>query len=554
MGGRNLHSAGDPVMVSKEGIDVVRGDLAGCHCLDHRGGTRNRIPASKQVPQARDAAGKVRLDGPSADRDSDGFEGLGDDGLADGHDDGITGEAPFRQVRFHRVGPVLAVIGADVLGLGPESCHLAVSVRLDPAGSFQGDDLAAFRHGRMDFFFQGGHIFQPPPVDALDGSGSQAFGRAGGIHGYVAPADDADPLAGEIWYPAFPDVPEQSDRTVDSLGLFSFQMELLVAVGPDGDVDRVIPLLELFDGKVRPHGYAGVDLDPCRKDVSQVFVQDLQGQPIVGDAVPEHAAQLGPLFVDGDAVPHEGQVIGSCQASRAAADYSHCLAGSRGRGRRQGRFGMVHSEPLQSADVHRIIYHLPAAVEFAGMFTDVGTDRWERIVLADQFQGLFVMAFPDQGDIAGDIHMGRAGGDTGYWMAESADTAAVEHMFFIIFPEASDSLQHHIRCLIADGTVRRISDHLGSILDQIDGFQGRRPFQHLLDQGFQLSQPHPARDTFPAALGMAEAQEIQRHIHRTEPRRTGTDPAVHILIQAVQDRLGPSRGLDLQTTHDFLPL
>ena len=80
------------------------------------------------------------------------------------------------------------------------------------------------------------------------------------------------------------------DRTVDSLGLFSFQMELLVAVGPDGDVDRVIPLLELFDGKVRPHGYAGVDLDPCRKDVSQVFVQDLQGQPIVGDAVPEHAA------------------------------------------------------------------------------------------------------------------------------------------------------------------------------------------------------------------------------------------------------------------------
>ena len=54
-----------------------------------------------------------------------------------------------------------------------------------------------------------------------------------------------------------------------------------------------------------------------------------------------------------------------------------------------------------------------------------------------------------------------------------------------------------------------------------------------------------SRLAFAAALGVAEAQEIQGHVHRTKPRRTGTDPSVHILIQAVQDRLGPARRFNL---------
>ena len=325
-------------------------------------------------------------------------------------------------------------------------------------------------------------------------------------------------------------------------------------MGPDGDVHCIVLPLELFYRQVRPYRYPGVDLDPGGQDVVQVFFQDRKRQPVVGDPVPEHAAQLGTLFIHRDAVPHEGQIIGCRQTTRSAADHCHCLAGSWRRNRGMGWLGMVHREPLQPADVHRIIHHLPAAVEFAGMFTHVAADCRERIVLADQVQGFFVMAFPDQGDVAGDIHMGRTGGDTGHRMAETADTAAIEYVLLIIFPETPDSLQHHIGRLIADGTVRRISDHLGGVFDQVDGLQGRRPFQHLLDEGFQLPQSHSAGYAFSAALGMAEAQEIQCHVHRTEPRRTGIDPTVHILIQAIQDRLGPPRGLDLQTTHDFLPL
>lgn len=206
---------------------------------------------------------------------------------------------------------------------------------------------------------------------------------------------------------------------------------------------------------------------------------------------------------------------------------------------------MVHRKPFQAADVHRSIHHAPAAVVLAGMFTYIGAGRREGIVLPDQFQGILVAAVPDQGHVARDIHMGRAGGHTGHRVAETADAPAGEHVFLIVLPEAPDSLQHHGSRFKPNGAVRRIRNAPGRLFDQGDGVQAGRPIQHLFDQHFQLAQPHPAGHAFAAALGVAEAQEIQGHVHRTKPRRTGTDPSVHILIQAVQDRLGPARRFNL---------
>lgn len=541
----DLHLAGNPVVAAEEGIDVVGGHFPGGHCPDHCGGTGNRIPAGKQVPQARDAGGQIRLDGPPVGGDPDSLKRLGDNGLANGHNQDVAGEPPFRQIRLYGVWPVLPVVGADVLGLGPEGRYLARCVGFNPAGGFQGDDFAAFRHGRLDLFRQSGHIFQPAPVQALDGSRPQPFGRAGGVHGHVAASDDADPFAGEIRNPAFPDVPEQPDSTVHSLGVFPGDMELLVAVGPDGDVHRIILLLELFHRNVRPYGNSGTDLDPGGEDVVQVPVQHFQGQTVVRDPVPEHAAQLGPLFVHGDAVAHKSQIVGCCQASRAASNHRHGLAGGRGGLWRPGRLGMVHGKPLQPADVHRGVHHPPAAVVFAGMLAYIGAGGGEGIVLPDQFQGVFIPAFPDERHITGNIHMGRAGGHTGHRVAETADAPAGEHVLLIILPEAPDPLQYHIGRLVADGTVRRRGDAPGGPFNKVDGVQGGRPVQHPFNEHLQLAQAHPAGHAFAAALGMAEPEKVQGHVHRAQPRRTGTDPSVHILIQTVQDRLGPSRCFNL---------
>ena len=49
MGGRDIHFAGNAVVEAQEGIDVVRGYLAGRYCLDDRGRTGDRIPAGEDV-------------------------------------------------------------------------------------------------------------------------------------------------------------------------------------------------------------------------------------------------------------------------------------------------------------------------------------------------------------------------------------------------------------------------------------------------------------------------------------------------------------------------
>ena len=273
--------------------------------------------------------------------------------------------------------------------------------------------------------------------------------------------------------------------------------------------------------------------------MGDVPVQHLLGQAVVGDAVAQHAAQLGPLLVHRDLVPHEGQVVGRGQAAGAAADDGHRLPGVLRPGRSGQVSGVVHRVPLQAADVHRVVHHPPAALALAGVLAHIGAGRREGVVLADEAHRVLVPPQADEGHIPGDVHMGRAGGHAGDGVAQAADAAAVEHMLLIVLPEAPHPPQHHVGGLIADGAVGGVGDHLGGALDQADGFQGGGAVQDLLDEHRQLPQPHPAGDAFAAGLGVAEAQKVQGHVHRAQPRLTGADAPPHVPVQIVQHGLGP---------------
>ena len=257
------------------------------------------------------------------------------------------------------------------------------------------------------------------------------------------------------------------------------------------------------------------------------------GQAVVGDAVAEHAPQLGALFIDGDLVAHKGQVVGRRQAARPAADDGHRLA----RVCRPLRGGhvrrVVHGVPLQAADVHRVVHHPPAALALAGVLAHVGTGGGEGVVLSDEAHRVLVPPKPDEGDVAGNVHMGRAGGDAGYRVAQAADAPAVEHVFLVVLPKAPHPPEHHVGRLIADGTVGGVGDHLGGALNEVGAVQ------HLLDEYCQLAQAHPAGHALAAGLGMAQPQEVQGHVHRTKPRLAGADAPAHVPVQVVQYRLGP---------------
>ena len=68
----------------------------------------------------------------------------------------------------------------------------------------------------------------------------------------------------------------------------------------------------------------------------------------------------------------------------------------------------------------------------------------------------------------------------------------------------------------------------------------------------QLAKSNAAGHAFAARLRVAQLQKCQRHIDRTQARRTGRDPAFHVLVKVVNDRLGLAGGFDIQSAQGWL--
>ena len=396
-----------------------------------------------------------------------------------------------------------------MLGPGPQGAHAAVLVGLDAGGGLKGQDLAALSHGLFDLLGQGGHILHPAAIDTGDALRPQAQGGTGGVHRHVAAAHHADLFAGEVGGLALADAAEQLHGADHVLGGLALQAQLLVVVGADGDVNRVKAALDVRHGQVFADGHAGVDGDAGRQDIVDVPVQNVLGQAIVGDAIAQHTAQLGPLLVHGDFMAHQGQVIGGSQAAGAAADDGHRLARLRGLFGDGGVRAVVHGKALQPADVHRVVHHAAAALGLAGVFAHIGAGGGEGVVLADEPHRVAVTALPHQGHIAGHVHMGRADGHTGHGVAQGADAPAMEGVLLKILPEAPHALEDHVGGLIADGAVGGVGNDPGGGLDEVDGLFGGGAVQHLLDEVGQLAQSHPAGHALSAGLCMTKAQKVQ---------------------------------------------
>ena len=327
---------------------------------------------------------------------ADGLEGLGLNGLADGHDDVIAGDALGRAVGLHRGGAAVPSVGADMLGLGPQGGHFALLVRLNAAGGLQGQNLAALADGLLDLLRQGGHVLNAAAVHTGHAGRAQALGGAGGVHGDVAAADDADPLARKVRRVALADAAQHLHGAEHAHGAFALNAELFIAGSADGQIHRVVLLLNVGHGYVLPDGHAGAHLHPGGENEVDVPIQHVLGQAIVRNAVPKHTAQLGQFVVYGDRVSHQGKVIGRGQAAGAAADDGDLLAGGLGPLGRLHGGRVIHRIPLQAADVHGVVHHAAAAVVLTGVLAHIGAGEGEGVVLADEAHGVIVAAGPHQ--------------------------------------------------------------------------------------------------------------------------------------------------------------
>ena len=183
------------------------------------------------------------------------------------------------------------------------------------------------------------------------------------------------------------------------------------------------------------------------------------------------------------------------------------------------------------------------------MLADVGAGGGQGIVLADQAHSVGVAALPHQRDVAGDIHAGGAQGHAGHGVLQAAQAAVMENVLLIVIPEALEPHQHQLRGVDADGAVGGVHDGLSRLLDAVDDLDVRLTVQHFLHHFRQLAEADTAGDAFAAGLGMAQVQEVQRHVNGAQARRAGCDAPLHVAVKLVYHRLGLVRGLDVKTAH-----
>ena len=193
---------------AQEIVDVGGGHLTGGHSADDGGRPGNRVSAGKDIIRPGHRAGEVDLDGPAAGGDAHCLKGLGCNGLTDGHDYIVAGNAELLLLGLGGRGATIPTIEADDLRLGPQGGHLALLIGLNADWRLQGQDLAPLGHSLLDFLCQGGHVLYSAAIDTGDALSAQPQGGTGSVHRDVAATDDANLLTGEVGDVSIPDTAE----------------------------------------------------------------------------------------------------------------------------------------------------------------------------------------------------------------------------------------------------------------------------------------------------------------------------------------------------------
>ena len=207
---------------------------------------------------------------------------------------------------------------------------------------------------------------------------------------------------------------------------------------------------------------------------------------------------------------HQLQIVCCRQSTGTSSDDGHLFASAfrlLGNGNRVGS-GIVHRHAFQSPDIDGAVDHVAAASCLAGMLADQRTCSRKRVVLADQLHGIRIALLPDQCYVARNIHPCRTQCHTGNRLGDVAGAfAAMFDMVDIILPKALQSGQYHMSCFITDGAICGIHDIGCGVPDQIQGLQCCLACQYICHQVLQLSQSHPAGNTFTAGLGMTHFEK-----------------------------------------------
>jgi len=157
-------------------------------------------------------------------------------------------------------------------------------------------------------------------------------------------------------------------------------------------------------------GGRGTDAHAERAHHVTILLHESTGQAKLGDAVLQHAADLGALFKHRDGTAQLGHLNGHGNAGRTGTDHGNLLAARR-RGLPLLAVQICSRDiVLDARKMHRCALTALDArtLTLARMVTDHGTDRTHGIVLEQQLTRLFQTALFEQIDNLRDRRLNRA--------------------------------------------------------------------------------------------------------------------------------------------------
>lgn len=437
-----------------------------------------------------------------------------------------------------------ALDGGDHLRLGDNGAGPAGIVDLDGYQGFKGEHLDALGDGAFHLFGKRGHVCQAATVDAGDLSGPGAHGGAAAVHGHVTASDDGDFLPREVGIFAIADLAEHIDGRHDPFGIGSFEGELLAHLGPDGNVYGVELLgdtLHLLGVDLR----LGLNVDIAHgQHGSHVLVKALPGEAVRRDAVSGHAAKLLAGFEDRDAMPHEGQEVRARHAGGTAA-YDRNAAPGVGMAPRHIHLvggNAVYGELLDAADVDGRVEQHATATRLARTLAHHGAHGRERIVLADEADGLIAAPFFDQGDITRDVHMRGAHGLAGDLLADLLGTCSRLQVSLEFVGEHVHGGQNVLGRLVAYGAIGAVTHDLSSGAQRIDDTRGGGPILDGPQHPGDLRQAVAAGHALAARLSRAGLDACENSRDGARARRGGLHPAFRPLDELAYGSVVPRRG------------
>ena len=256
------------------------------------------------------------------------------------------------------------------------------------------------------------------------------------------------------------------------------------------------------------------------------------------------------LLKNGHLVAHNCQVVGAGKTSRAAADHGNALAGGLGDPRLVVvEVAVLNGKPLEGKNVHGVVHHAATAVHLAGMLAHQAADKRQRVVLADDLDGIGITAGLDERNVPGNVDVRRAARDARDAGLAIEAAGVLTNVMLKVITEATNGRERHGAGLVADSAVTRKVDGAGGALDQIERGLVGAALEHIGEQVAQRAQAHAAGRTLTAALRRAQVDERRRKLYGARGERTHRQATSKRIVQVVHDGLSVAAFHYMQSSH-----